>query len=153
MLVAEDQHVVNVAVDEDTDPYGSMLLSDTCWKLRKPMKAVAPIRPWTWRVRTPPMAPPWASATGLIWAAEGVCDALVDGVGLAVDAVGVDLQQDGDTVPGAAGNLGRRDMGVQPVGAENPVTAVDVVSSAAPGKVRFGIWLREGCTFRHFRLS
>jgi hypothetical protein len=22
-----------------------------------------------------------------------------------------------------------------------------------PGKVRFGIWLREGCTFRHFRLS
>ena len=34
--------------------------------------------------------------------AEGVGDALVGGVGLPVDAVRVDLQQDGDAVPGAA---------------------------------------------------
>ncbi len=39
------------------------------------------------------------------------------------------------------------------VGAENPVTAVDLVSSAGPGKVRSGIRLREGYTFRHCRLS
>src|SRR6185437_13111584 len=38
--------------------------------------------------------------------AEGVSDALVRGIGLAVDAVGVDLEQDGDAVPGAAGDLG-----------------------------------------------
>jgi hypothetical protein len=36
--------------------------------------------------------------------AEGVGDALVGGVGLPVDAVGVDLQQDGDAVPGPAGD-------------------------------------------------
>jgi hypothetical protein len=39
--------------------------------------------------------------------AEGVGDALVGGVGLPVDAVRVDLQQDGYDVPGAAGDLGR----------------------------------------------
>jgi hypothetical protein len=39
--------------------------------------------------------------------AEGVGDALVGGGGLAVDGVGVDLQQDGDAVPGAAGDLRR----------------------------------------------
>jgi hypothetical protein len=33
---------------------------------------------------------------------QGVADALVGGAGLAVDAVGVDLEQDGDTVAGAA---------------------------------------------------
>jgi hypothetical protein len=37
---------------------------------------------------------------------EGVGDALVGGVGLPVDAVRVDLQQDGDAVPGAAGDFG-----------------------------------------------
>jgi hypothetical protein len=31
--------------------------------------------------------------------AEGVADALVGGVGLAVDAVGVDLEEDRDAVP------------------------------------------------------
>jgi hypothetical protein len=46
--------------------------------------------------------------------AEGVADALVGGGGLAVDAVGVDLEQDGDAVPGAAGDLGSGDPGVQP---------------------------------------
>jgi hypothetical protein len=46
--------------------------------------------------------------------AEGASDALVGGVGLPVDAVGVDLQQDSDAVPGAAGQLGRRHPAVQP---------------------------------------
>ncbi|MGH3274444.1 MAG: hypothetical protein ACRDNZ_09020, partial [Streptosporangiaceae bacterium] len=41
--------------------------------------------------------------TRLIGGAEGVGDALVGGMGLPVDAVGVDLQQDRDAVPGAAG--------------------------------------------------
>ena len=36
------------------------------------------------------------------------------GVGLPVDAVSVDLQQDGDAVPGAADDLGRGHSGVQP---------------------------------------
>ena len=35
---------------------------------------------------------------------------------LAVDAVGVDLEQDGDAVAGAAGNFGGGDPGVQPEG-------------------------------------
>jgi hypothetical protein len=51
----------------------------------------------------------------LIWpvltAAEGVGDALVGGVGLAVDAVGVHLQQDDEAVPGAAGDFGRGHAG------------------------------------------
>ena len=46
--------------------------------------------------------------------AEGVGDALVGGVGLPVDAVGVDLEQDRDAVPGAAGDLGGGHPGVQP---------------------------------------
>ena len=46
--------------------------------------------------------------------AKGVGDALVGGVGLPVDAVGVDLEQDGDAVPGAAGDLGGGHPGVQP---------------------------------------
>jgi hypothetical protein len=37
--------------------------------------------------------------------AEGVGDALVGGVGLPVDAVGVNLEQDRDAVPGPAGDL------------------------------------------------
>ena len=53
----------------------------------------------------------------VIWvlfsADEGVGDALVGGVGLAVDAVGVDLEQDGDAVPSAAGDLGGEHAGVQ----------------------------------------
>jgi hypothetical protein len=51
----------------------------------------------------------------LIWpvltAAEGVGDALVGGVDLAVDAMGVHLQQDDDAVPGAAGDFGRGHAG------------------------------------------
>ena len=39
--------------------------------------------------------------------AEGVGHALVGCIGLAVYAVGVDLEQDGDAVPGATGDLGR----------------------------------------------
>src|SRR5271165_5279602 len=52
----------------------------------------------------------------VLGAAEGVGDALVGGVGLSVDAVGVDLEQDGDAVPGAAGDFGGGDAGVQPQG-------------------------------------
>jgi hypothetical protein len=51
---------------------------------------------------------------GFVLDAEGVGDALVGGVGLAVDAVGVDLEEDGDALPGVAGDLGGRDAGVQP---------------------------------------
>ena len=43
-----------------------------------------------------------------------VGDALAGGVSLAVDAVGVDLEQDRDSVPGAAGDLGGGHPGVQP---------------------------------------
>jgi hypothetical protein len=46
--------------------------------------------------------------------AEGFGNALVGGGGLSVDAVGVDLEQDRDAVPGAAGDLGRGHPGVQP---------------------------------------
>src|SRR3984957_14537537 len=46
--------------------------------------------------------------------AEGGGNALLGGVGLPVDAVGVDLEQDGDTVPGAAGDLGSGHPGVEP---------------------------------------
>jgi hypothetical protein len=46
--------------------------------------------------------------------AEGVGDALVGGISPPVDAVGVDLQQGRDAMPGTAGDLGRRNPGVQP---------------------------------------
>ena len=45
---------------------------------------------------------------------EGLVGALVGGVGLAVDGVGVDLEQDGDGVPGAAGDLGSGHAGIEP---------------------------------------
>ena len=53
---------------------------------------------------------PWplaggGSGTG-IRVAERVSDALVDGIGLAVDAVGVDLEQHGTLCPGVAGTPG-----------------------------------------------
>ena len=37
---------------------------------------------------------------------QGVGDAFVGDIGLAVDAVGIDLEQDDDTVSGAAGGPG-----------------------------------------------
>jgi hypothetical protein len=46
--------------------------------------------------------------------AEGIADALVGGACLAVDAVGVDLEQDGDAVAGAARDFGGGDPGVEP---------------------------------------
>jgi hypothetical protein len=49
-----------------------------------------------------------------VLSAEGVGDALVGGGRLAVDAVCVDLEQDSDAVPGAAGDLGGGHPGVQP---------------------------------------
>jgi hypothetical protein len=51
---------------------------------------------------------------GAVVAAEGAADGLVDSVVLAVDAVGVDLEQDGDAVPSAPSGLGCRDIGVEP---------------------------------------
>ena len=45
---------------------------------------------------------------------QGVADALVGADGLAVDAVGVDLEQHGDAVPGAAGDLSGGHPGVEP---------------------------------------
>ena len=47
---------------------------------------------------------------------EGVADALVGGAGLAVDAVGVDAEQDGDTMAGAARVLGGGHADAQPEG-------------------------------------
>src|ERR1039457_1143829 len=61
-------------------------------------------------------APHWPSGCGAVVTAEGVGDALVHVVGLAVDAVGVDLEQDGDAVPGAAGGFGGGDPGGGPPG-------------------------------------
>ena len=46
--------------------------------------------------------------------AKGDGDALVGRGGLAVDAVGVDLEQDGDAVPGATDDLSGGHPGVQP---------------------------------------
>jgi hypothetical protein len=57
---------------------------------------------------------PRKRVSAALFTAEGVGDAFVDGAGLAVDAVGVDREQDGDAVPGAAGDFGRRDSGVEP---------------------------------------
>src|ERR1022692_1887095 len=56
------------------------------------------------------------SGTGIVRVVEGAVDAGVGGVGLAVDAVGVDLEQDGDAVPGAAGDLGGGHPGIEPHG-------------------------------------
>jgi hypothetical protein len=43
----------------------------------------------------------------VVGAAEGIGDALAGGIGLVVDAVSVDLEQDGDAVPGRGGRLRR----------------------------------------------
>jgi len=43
--------------------------------------------------------------------------------------------------------------GSYPAGAGNPVTAIDLVSSAGPGKVKVGIWLRGGRMLRRCRFS
>jgi hypothetical protein len=45
---------------------------------------------------------------------ESIGDPLVGGIRVPIDAVGVDLQQDRDAAPGAAGDLGGRHPGVQP---------------------------------------
>jgi hypothetical protein len=109
------------------------------------------------------------SADFIFWClgiAQGVGDALVGSVGLAVDAVGVDLQQDGDAVPGAAGDLGRGHPGVQPqaVGAwcrdcpgldvgsgnglwrQEPGRTVFVMFESAPAGER--TWMRRRRTWR-----
>jgi hypothetical protein len=48
---------------------------------------------------------------------------------------------------------GRQIVGMDLVGADYSVTAADLVSSAAPGGAKFGIWLRGGQSFRHFQYS
>ena len=68
--------------------------------------------PLTWHFRTPAhvvisLVARLGPGLGVL-GAEGVGDPLVSGISLAVDAVGVDLQQDRDTVPGPAGDLDRR---------------------------------------------
>ena len=45
---------------------------------------------------------------------ECVADLVVHGFVAAVDAVGVDAEQDGDAVAQAPGDLGRRDAGILP---------------------------------------
>ena len=57
---------------------------------------------------------PRLARPGVWLGVEGVGDALVGGVGLPVDAVGVDLEQDGDAVPGAVGDPGGGHPGVEP---------------------------------------
>ena len=87
-----------------------------------PVGAVTPtVRPasvpLTWHFRMPARCRRLPRRRGLglgVLGAEGVGDALVGGIGLPVDAVGVDLQQDRDAVPGPAGDLGRGHPGVQP---------------------------------------
>jgi len=55
-----------------------------------------------------------ASVSFAVMPVEGVADALAGGAGLAVDAVGVDLEQDGDAAAGAAGDFSDRHAGVEP---------------------------------------
>jgi len=50
-------------------------------------------------------------------------DAALGGVVLAVDALGIDLEQDGDAVSGPLGDLGRWDASVEP-GAYAGVTQI-----------------------------
>ena len=45
---------------------------------------------------------------------QGIADALAGGAGLAVDAVGAGLEQDGDAVAGAARDFGWGNAGVKP---------------------------------------
>jgi hypothetical protein len=55
----------------------------------------------------------------------GGCDLLLMEVELAVDAVGVDAQQDLDRVAGPLGDLGRWDARVQPPGQARVPEVVD----------------------------
>ena len=72
-------------------------------------------------------------ATGLsVLKAEGVGDALVGGVGLPVDAVGVDLEQDGDAVPGTAGDVGGGHPGVEPEGYGGVTQVVGAATQRRP---------------------
>jgi hypothetical protein len=66
---------------------------------------------------------------------------LFDVVGLAVDAVGIDLEQDGDRVPGAAGDFGGGDPGVEPEGHGG---VAEVVGAAGEGGCVLGGGERGG---------
>jgi len=99
-----------------------------CWarKGRRPRSCLGTSRPrrhharqlsWAVRVTAARSATAelrQASAGLVVRFVEGVADALVGGPGLAVDAVGVDREQDGDAVAGAAGDLGGGHPRVQP---------------------------------------
>jgi hypothetical protein len=52
----------------------------------------------------------------LVLCVEGMLDLAVGDLFLAIDAVGVGGEQDGDAVPGAGGDLGGRGAGVEPQG-------------------------------------
>lgn len=59
--------------------------------------------------------------------AEGLGDAALGDFVLAVDALGVDAQQDLDAVAGPLGDLGRRDAGVEPAGQAGVPQVVDAL--------------------------
>jgi hypothetical protein len=64
----------------------------------------------------PPAAPACNVRSVTAGFVEGVADALVGGTGLAADAVGLDLEQDGDAAARAARDLGSGHVGAQPQG-------------------------------------
>jgi len=88
------------------------------------------------------LAPPSLSLNGLIRAAQGISDAFVDGVGLPVDAVGVDLEQDGDAMPGAVGDFSGGYPGVEP---QRDGGVAQVVGAAGQ---RGGCWAGVNTTVR-----
>jgi hypothetical protein len=57
---------------------------------------------------------PWPGLPRLARVAQGVFDAPLGYMVVPVDALGVDLEQDGDAVPGPLGDLGGRDAPVKP---------------------------------------
>ena len=70
----------------------------------KAMHALSAVAKWKQTARLPKQDDVVALVTGLgfgpgVLDAEGVGDAFAGGVGLAVDAVSVDLEQDGDAAP------------------------------------------------------
>ncbi len=76
-------------------------------------------------------------------AAKSMGDAPVGSAGLPVDAVGVDLEQDGDAVPGTAGDLGRGHPRVEPQ-RDGGVPQVIEVAAQRGLALRFGEGLLPG---------
>jgi hypothetical protein len=84
-----------------------------------------------------PMTRAFAGVLLCLGGAEGVGDALVGGVGLPVDAVGVDLAQDGDAVPSAAGDLSDGHPGVEPQRHRRVLQVIRAAAQRRPA-LRFG---------------